>query len=102
VQIFITDSAAADLQDIKDYYAQQNLPHVANKLLTKIISRIESLQKLPDIGRIVPEFASDQLRELIERPFRIVYLREKSPIHIIRVWRSERTLLLPDQNNSHR
>lgn len=86
---------------MKDYYAEQNLNHIANKLLAKIIKRIESLQHYPDIGRIVPEFASEQLRELIERPFRIVYLREKSSIHIIRVWRSERILLLPDQNNSN-
>ena len=101
MRILVTDSAAADLQSIKDYYAQQDLTHIANKLLAKIIKRIESLQQHPDIGRIVPEFATEQLRELIERPFRIIYMREKSSIHIIRVWRSERILLLPDQNDSN-
>jgi hypothetical protein len=35
---------------MKDYYAEQNLNHIANKLLAKIIKRIESLQHYPDIG----------------------------------------------------
>jgi toxin ParE1/3/4 len=50
----------------------------------------------PDIGRVVPEFNDELIRELIHSPFRIVYLRERKSINMIRVWRSERLLHLPE------
>ena len=46
-------------------------------------------------GRVVPEFAMKDLREIIHPPFRIVYRREKRKILIVRIWRSERLLKLP-------
>ncbi|MFK5947294.1 MAG: type II toxin-antitoxin system RelE/ParE family toxin [Methylococcales bacterium] len=48
------------------------------------------------MGRKVPEFDEEKIRELIHTPFRIVYLREKNSIHVIRIWRSERLLVLPE------
>ncbi len=62
--------------------------------MVSIIDYIQTLSDNPDIGRKVPEFDEEKIRELIHPPFRIVYLREKSSIHIIRVWRSERLLEL--------
>ena len=62
--------------------------------MVSIIDYIQTLSDNPDIGRKVPEFDEEKIRELIPPPFRIVYLREKSSIHIIRVWRSERLLEL--------
>jgi len=44
---------------------------------------------------MVPEFNTANIRELIHKPFRVVYLRESSSIFIVRVWRSERILELP-------
>ncbi len=59
---------------------------------------IERLKKHPEIGRIVPEFNQKKLRELIRPPFRIVYLREPYKVRIVRVWRSERMLVLPEMS----
>ncbi|MEO5344581.1 MAG: type II toxin-antitoxin system RelE/ParE family toxin, partial [Gammaproteobacteria bacterium SHHR-1] len=36
----------------------------------------------------------------IHPPFRIVYLRNPSKINLIRVWRSERLLMLPDSGDA--
>ena len=47
----------------------------------------------PEMGRIVPEFDRQFVRELIHPPFRIVYRREPKRVRIVRVWRSERLLL---------
>jgi len=44
---------------------------------------------------MVPEFNADDVRELIHKPFRVVYLRESTSIFVVRVWRSERELELP-------
>jgi len=51
------------------------------------------------IGRIVPEFNSEDIRELIHIPFRIVYILESKVIYVVRIWRSERLLKLADSSN---
>ena len=94
MKILISDSAFADLQDIKDYYKSQQVPHIGGKFVIEIIQHIETLPDNPDKGRKVPEFNQDKIRELIHSPFRIVYLREIKSIHVIRIWRSERLLIL--------
>ena len=52
------------------------------------------------MGRIVPEFDQPFLRELIHPPVRIVYCREPTRVRIVRVWRSERVLALPDDEET--
>ncbi|WP_240537038.1 type II toxin-antitoxin system RelE/ParE family toxin [Marinomonas flavescens] len=64
--------------------------------MAAIIEHIETLSAHPDIGRVVPEFNDELVRELIHSPYRVVYLREMKSIKIIRVWRSERLLKLPE------
>ena len=91
----LTDSAVIDLRELHLYYEEQLLPQVGQRFVTEILNRIETLIDNPDIGSVVPEFSTDNIRELIHKPFRIVYLRELSTIYIIRVWRSERILELP-------
>ncbi len=93
--IQFTESAIQDLDDILQYYAEQMVPQVGEKLVREIIIDIELLVEQPDMGRIVPEFEQQFLRELIRPPFRIVYRREKKNIYIVRVWRSERLMKLP-------
>ncbi len=96
MKILIADSAFADLQDIKDYYQSQLVPEVGDKFVREIIQHIETLPANPDKGRKVPEFNQQKIRELIHPPFRIIYLREISSIHIVRIWRSERLLVLEE------
>ncbi len=60
-----------------------------------IVEHIGTLSDNPDIGRMVPEFEDKKIRELIHPPFRIVYLRESNSIHVVRIWRSERLIVLP-------
>jgi toxin ParE1/3/4 len=95
VKIYLTDSAVEDLRELQVYYEEQLVPHVGTQFIAEILDRIESLTDNPDIGRIVPEFDADNIRELIHKPFRVVYLRESSSIFVIRVWRSERIPELP-------
>lgn len=88
-------SAVTDLEDVLEFYKEQKVPHVGEKLVQKVFQDIELLSEQPDIGRIVPELDLKYLRELIRPPFRIVYRRDTDKIRIIRVWRSERLLILP-------
>jgi len=95
VKVRLTDSAINDLRELLLYYEEQLVPQVGQRFVTEILDRIEILIENPDIGRVVPEFSTDNIRELIQKPFRVVYFRESSTISIIRVWRSERILELP-------
>ncbi len=94
-KISFAHSAVSDLEDITEFYKEQNVPHVGERLIRKVFKEVELLSEQPDIGRIVPEFDLNYLRELIRPPFRIVYRRDIDKIRIVRVWRSERLLILP-------
>ena len=95
MKVRLTDSAINDLRELLLYYEEQLVPQVGQRIITEILDRIDTLIDNPDIGRVVPEFSTDNIRELIHKPFRVVYLRESSIISIVRVWRSERILELP-------
>ena len=95
MKVRLTESAINDLQELLLYYEEQLAPQAGQRFVTEILDRIDTLIDNPDIGRIVPEFSTDNIRELIHKPFRVVYLRESSMVSIVRVWRSERILELP-------
>ncbi len=95
MKISVSKSAFNDLENIISYYNSQSLPDIGIKFAKDIIKHIEVLSEHPDIGRIVPEFALEHIREIIHKPFRVVYQRDAKSVKIIRVWRSERLLLLP-------
>ncbi len=96
MRVLISDSAYIDLVAIKEFYTKEGVPHIGERFIVTIIDHIETLPANPDIGRKVPEFNIDKIRELIHKPFRIVYLREVTSIHVVRIWRSERLLKLED------
>ncbi|MGR9015135.1 MAG: type II toxin-antitoxin system RelE/ParE family toxin [Gammaproteobacteria bacterium] len=73
-------------------------PNIDDKFVDEIIAHAEVLKDYPEIGRIVPEFDEPKIRERIPPPFRIVYWLYNQAIHVIRIWRSERLLQLPDPN----
>ena len=90
-------SALADLDALKSWYAEQGVAEVGERLVRDIVARIEGLRDQPEMSRIVPEFGQPLLRELIHPPFRIVYRRDPRHVRIVRVWRSERLLVLPER-----
>lgn len=94
--IRFADSAVEDLELIISYYTEQEVPDVGHRFVREIIEKIESLSGHPEMGRVVPEFNLKNLRELIHPPFSIIYLRDPKLIRIIRIWRSERLLKLPE------
>ncbi len=85
-------SAVQDLEAIRTWYAEQQIPEVGERLVEEIFSAVERLASFPERGRIVPEFGNVNLREIIHPPFRIVYRIDKRCVRIVRVWRSERDM----------
>lgn len=97
MEIIIAHSALRDLDDIKGFYLEQGVPEIGHQFVRSILEHIQTLLDHPDSGRKVPEFDEVAIRELIIPPFRAVYLRTPSTINLVRVWRSERILQLPDE-----
>jgi toxin ParE1/3/4 len=88
-------SAIDDLEGIRGWYSERGVPEVAERLLREVVSVVERLADFPESGRVVPEFALAQLREVIHPPFRIVYRLDEAKVRVVRVWRSERLLEAP-------
>ena len=65
MKIYLSPSALNDLEGIKTYYKEEGVPHIGDEYVVKIIEHIETLTEHPEIGRIVPEFNSPKIRELI-------------------------------------
>ena len=95
--IRFADAALVDLEVLRSGYAEQDIPEIGERLLREIIDSIEVLAEHPEMGRIVPAFEQPLLRELIRPPVRIAYRRDPKHVRIVRVWRSERLLELPDE-----
>ena len=101
--IGFAESALRDLEEVQAWYTEQGVSGVGARLVEKVFRRVQALIDHPDMGRVVPEFDQPLLRELIHPPFRIVYRRDPQRVRIVRIWRSERLLLLPtdgDQGSS--
>jgi plasmid stabilization system protein ParE len=95
MKISVSASAFEDLENIISYYNEQGAPDIGNNFTKAIIEHIQVLSNHPDLGRVVPEFEQEHIREIIHKPFRVIYQRNTNSIEIIRVWRGERLLVLP-------
>jgi plasmid stabilization system protein ParE len=96
MELRIAQSALGDLENIQTYYAEQGVPEIGAQFVLAILGHAQMLADHPDAGRVVPEFNQTPIRELIHPPFRVVYLRQASVVTLIRVWRSERVLEMPE------
>ena len=94
MKVSLSESALEDIENIKGYYLDLGVPEIGENFVIAIIEHIEMLTDHPDIGRIVPEFNVEHIRELVHPPFRIVYLRGSLLVQVVRVWRSEGLLNL--------
>ena len=92
-----TKESLTRLKEIEEYIAADN-PRAALAFIDKIISLAESLSVNPRKGRIVPELSITQIREILYKNYRIVYLLKKNSIKILTVFEGHR-LLRKDEIN---
>lgn len=92
VKLIWTDQAIDDLGDIGDYIAE-NSERYAKLTIQKIYDRTKILKSFPQAGRIVPEKNEENVRELIEGSYRIIYeIISDQVIYILTVYHSARDL----------
>ena len=90
-QVVLSRSARTDIQDIVRYISVDN-PDRALQFGRLLIHQARSLSAFPLRGRVVPEFDSESIRELIVKNYRIVYRlnQHNRSIEIIRFWHAGR------------
>lgn len=75
-QVFLTDHAAFDLEDLYDYIESHDAPEKADYVLDKIEEIFSSLADNPERGAYPNELLAVGLREYRElyfKPYRIIY-----------------------------
>ncbi len=82
-----TERAVADLEDIKSFIGRDS-PAFALAVVRKLYGAVDQLRTFPDSGRVVPERADPNLRELVRPPYRIVYRRSDDLVEVLLVFRS--------------
>jgi toxin ParE1/3/4 len=84
-------AARDDLHDIVRFIAHDN-PQRAESFGYELMTRAEILHEHPEAGRIVPEYRDPRIREVIHRPYRIIYRLdiERRLVEIARVWHGAR------------
>jgi len=84
MKILWTDPAFRDLEAIHEYIARDSSVY-ADAVIAEILDRVDTLQRFPRAGRVVPELAEEHTREVIVGNYRIVYDLGTSAVTILTV-----------------
>ena len=92
VKINWTVQAITDIENIADFIAKDS-ERYARIQVNRFFETVEILETNPKIGRLVPEFNHETIRELVLGNYRIVYhLVSENLIDILTVHHSKRLL----------
>ncbi len=61
--IIFAESAVADLEEIREYYREQQVPEIEDRFVREVIAKIEDLPNIPGQGTSCPEFNQSKLRD---------------------------------------
>ena len=88
-----TVPALSQLDAIYEYIAQTS-PEYALRMIDRLTRRSVQIAEFPFSGRMVPEYESDDVREILEWPYRIIYLikAEESRVEVLAVVHGARQL----------
>lgn len=79
-----TETAINQLQAIREFIAQTS-PEYGRRLVDRLTRRSKQIAAFPLAGRKVPEFESEQIREVIEGSYRIIYHIKPEQIDILTI-----------------
>lgn len=83
--------AAESFEEICNYIAKDS-EHYAVIFAKRIDAVIKNIPDFPKLGRIVPEYQNENLREKIYQNYRIVYRIKKEVIEIVAITQGARIL----------
>lgn len=84
MKIHWTDTALDHLSAIHNYIALDSKQY-AKRIVDRLTKRSQQIGNFPQSGRIVPEFEMEQIREVIEGQYRIIYYIKPNQIDVLAV-----------------
>ena len=91
MKVYWTDTAVQHLLAVYEYIGQDT-PIYAQRVIDRIIQRSEQIMDFPQSGRMVPEYEEKDVREIIEKPYRIIYRIRSDQVDILAVVHGARSL----------
>jgi len=95
MKVIWTKEALEKLAEIEEFIAQDS-PQRAEKFISFLIERGDSISQNPEIGRLVPEISNPGIRELIAKKYRIVYRIKNDKIEILTIFEGHRLLRIDE------
>lgn len=80
-----------------ELYIAEDSPERAVTFVEHLIKCAEKITAFPYMGRIVPEFSHELIREVIEKSYRIVYKISKDRIDVLTVFEGHQLLNMDEQ-----
>ena len=90
--IIWTVGAQEDLRGIVEYIGRDSAAYAA-RVAERIVSATERLRRHPKLGRVVPEYEDETIRELIVGNHRVVYRLRRQRVGIVAIVHGSRELL---------
>ena len=84
MKVHWTDTAEGHLDAIYAYISLDSMEY-AMRMVDRITRRSQQIADFPFSGRKVPEYDIDQIREIIEGPYRIIYHIKPDQIDVVAV-----------------
>lgn len=90
-RIIWTEPALDDLKETVEYIARDS-PSYAARFASRIVEAPRKLESFPRLGRVVPEFQDQDIRELIYGSYRIIYTIRGDVCYIVSVIHGSRDI----------
>jgi len=84
VRVYWTENAIKHLADIYAYISENSQIYAA-RMVDRLTKRSAQIDAFPKSGRVVPEFQAEDIREVIEKPYRIIYRIKAEQIDVLAV-----------------
>lgn len=91
MKVLWTKEAQTCLQNI-EYFIGKDNPLKAIEFVDELILTAESLCENSKRGRIVPELSIENIREIIHKNYRIIYIIKKKSLDILTVFEGHRLM----------
>jgi plasmid stabilization system protein ParE len=85
MKVYWTPGAHRRLQEIEAYIAANGSPEVARKVAIGLIRKTRMLEQPPLLGSRLAQYPHADVRQLLERPFRVIYRVSAERIEVLTV-----------------
>jgi plasmid stabilization system protein ParE len=83
--------AVEQLQAIHAYIARDSVRY-AKRMIDRITKRSTQIARFPRSGQVVPEYQNENIREVIEGNYRVIYQIESDGISVVAVFHGAQLL----------